>query len=155
MSIPSIDRSPSWRPQGAELYPTGAAPAIPATRAGGGGAPAPVESMDRLGEGAKLGQPDKPSSPADTVNKDWTERKKQEAAKQAEEPPKEPIYKMLLEFIQSMWRASGSAVELAQQMNEAAMKDRLNQVGQKLPPDAEQPLTYSDLKVKRTTSTLP
>ena len=105
--------------------------------------------------GAKLGEPDKPSTPADTINKDWTERKKQEAAKQAEEPPKEPIYKMLLEFIQSMWRASGSAVELAQQMNEAAMKDRLNQVGQKLPPDAEQPLTYSDLKVKRTTSTLP
>jgi hypothetical protein len=155
MSIPSIDRSPSWRPQGADLYPTGAAPAIPATRAGGGSAPAPVESMDRLGEGAKLGQPDKPSSPADTINKDWTERKKQEAAKEAEEPPKEPIYKMLLEFIQSMWRASGSAVEMAQQVNEAAMKDRLAQ-GQQLQDPEQQPrLTYSELKVKRTPSTLP
>ena len=151
MSIPSIDRSPSWRPQGADLYPTGAAPAIPATRAGGGSAPAPVESMDRLGEGAKLGQPDKPSSPADTINKDWTERKKQEAAKEAEEP----LYKMLLEFIQSMWRASGSAVEMAQQVNEAAMKDRLAQ-GQQLQDPEQQPrLTYSELKVKRTPSTLP
>lgn len=144
MSIPSIDRSLSWRPQGADLYPTGAAAAIPAARAGGGNAPAPVESMDRLGEGATVREPDKPSSAPETPNRDWTETKKQETVKEPEEPPKEPISKMLLEFIQSMWRASGSAVELAQEINKTAQQDRLAQEQQNRPL-----LTYSDPKVKR------
>ncbi|KQR63267.1 hypothetical protein [Acidovorax sp. Leaf160] len=146
MSIPSLDRSPSWRPQGADLYPTGAAVAIPAARAGGGNAPAPVESADRLGEGAKMRDPDKPSATAEATNRDWTEAKKAEKAKE-EEPPKEPISKLLLEFIQSMWRASGSAVELAQEINKASQQDRQAQQEQQTP---KTPLTYADPKVKRT-----
>lgn len=99
--------------------------------------------MDRLGEGAIVREPDKPSAP-DVSNRDWTEVKKKETAKEPPEPPKEPIYKQLLELIQSMWRASGSAVEVAQDINKMTLQERLAQQVK------NEPLTYSDPKVKRT-----
>jgi len=57
MQLPPVDRSPIWRPQGADLYSTGASGAVPVRPIN----PAnPVESMDRLGEGAIVKAPDKP-----------------------------------------------------------------------------------------------
>lgn len=106
-------------------------------------APNPVESMDRLGEGAVVREPDKPSAP-DTANRDWTEVKKKETVEEPPEPPKEPIYKQLLELIQSMWRASGTAVEVAQDINKMTLQERMAQQAK------NEPLTYSDPKVKRT-----
>ena len=140
MQLPPVDRSPSWRPQGADVYSTGAsgAPAVRPINA-----PNPVESMDRLGEGAIVREPDKPSAP-EAPNRDWTEVKKKETVEEPPEPPKEPISKQLLEFIQSMWRASGSAVELAQDINKVSLQERLAQQVK------EEPLTYSDPKIKRT-----
>ena len=70
--------------------------------------------------------------------------KKKETVEEPPEPPKEPISKQLLEFIQSMWRASGSAVELAQDINKMTLQERLAQQVK------EEPLTYSDPKIKRT-----
>lgn len=99
--------------------------------------------MDRLGEGAIVKVPDKPSAP-DVGNRDWTELKKNETVEEPPEPPKEPIYKQLLEFIQSMWRASGSAVEMAQEVNRMTLQERLAQQVK------NEPLTYSDPKIKRT-----
>lgn len=141
MQMPPVDRSPTWRPQGADLYSTGASGAVPVRPV----QPAnPVESTDRLGEGAIVREPDKPSAP-DAANRDWTEVKKKDTVEEPEEPPKEPIYKQLLEFIQSMWRASGSAVEMAQEINKTTLQERLaQQVNDK------QSLTYSDPKIKRT-----
>ncbi len=43
-----------------------------------------------------------------------------------------------------MWRASGSAVEMAQELNKNSLQDRLSQEAK------NQPLTYADPKVKRT-----
>ena len=104
MQLPPVDRSPLWRPQGADLYSTGASGAVPVRPIH---AANPVESMDRLGEGAIVKTPEKPSDP-DTPNRDWTlSEEKKEVEETPPEPPKEPIYKQLLEFIQSMWRASG------------------------------------------------
>lgn len=88
-------------------------------------------------------EPDKPSS-ADTANRDWTEVKKKETVEEPPEPPKEPISKQLLEFIQSMWRASGSAIEAAQEVNKTALQERMAQQAK------NEPLTYSDPKIKRT-----
>ena len=99
--------------------------------------------MDRLGEGAVVREPDKPSAP-DTANRDWTEVKKKETVEEPPEPPKEPIYKQLLELIQSMWRASGTAVEVAQDINKMTLQERMAQQVK------NEPLTYSDPKVKRT-----
>ena len=140
MQMPPVDRSPSWRPQGADLYSTGAsgAPAVRPINA-----PNPVESADRLGEGATVREPDKPSA-TDTQNRDWTEVKKKETVEEPPEPPKEPIYKQLLELIQSMWRASGSAVEVAQDINKMTQQERLAQQVK------QEELTYSDPKIKRT-----
>ncbi|RZJ09183.1 MAG: hypothetical protein EON50_17795 [Acidovorax sp.] len=140
MQMPPVDRSPSWRPQGADLYSTGASGAPPVRPIN---PPTPVESMDRLGEGAVVREPDKPSNP-DAANRDWTEVKKNETVEEPPEPPKEPIYKQLLELIQSMWRASGSAVEVAQDINKMTLQERLAQQVK------NEPLIYSDPKVKRT-----
>jgi len=141
MQLPPVDRSPIWRPQGADLYSTGASGAVPVRPIN---AANPVESMDRLGEGAIVKAPDKPPAP-EAPNRDWTEVKKKETAEEPPEPPKEPIYKQLLEFLQSMWRASGSAIELAQDINKTTLQERLAQQVKN-----DEPLTYSDPKIKRT-----
>ena len=141
MQLPPVDRVPQWRPQGADLYSTGASGAVPVRPVN---AANPVESMDRLGEGAIVKTPDKPSAP-ESPNRDWTEVKKKETVEEPEEPPKEPLYKMLIEFVQSMWRASGSAVELAQEINKTTLAERM---AQQVKDD--EPLTYSDPKIKRT-----
>lgn len=96
-----------------------------------------------MGEGAIVREPDKPSAPGVT-NRDWTEVKKKDTVEEPLEPPKEPIYKQLLELIQSMWRASGSAVEVAQDINKMTLQERMAQQVK------NEPLTYSDPKIKRT-----
>lgn len=141
MQMPPVDRSPNWRPQGADLYSTGAsgAPAVRPINA-----PNPVESMDRSGSGATVREPDKPSAPQ-AANRDWTVAKQQETTTQAPpEPPKEPISKQLLDFIHSMWRASGTAVDLAQDVHKTTLQERLSQQVKR------ESLTYSDPTIKRT-----
>lgn len=140
MQITPVDRSPNWRPQGADLYSTGASGAPPVRPVN---AAIAAESTDRLGEGAVVKEPDKPSA-ADPENRDWTITKKQETVEEPPEPPKEPLYKVLLEHIQSMWRASGTAVEVAQDVNKITQQERLAQQVR------NEPLTYTDPKVKRT-----
>lgn len=141
MQIPPVDRSPSWRPQGADLYSTGASGAPPVRPVNLSN---PVESTDRIGDSAIVREPDKPSAP-ESPNRDWTEVKKKETTEEPPEPPKEPLHKQLIEFIQSMWRASGSAVEIAQDVNKMTLQERLAQQAR------NEPLTYTDPKVKRTT----
>ncbi|MCW5222845.1 hypothetical protein D8B23_02005 [Verminephrobacter aporrectodeae subsp. tuberculatae] len=137
MQLPPVDRSPNWRPPGADLYSTGASGAPPVRPVN---APTPVESLDRLGEGATARTPDR-SPTAEAPPRDWTVDRKREAVEQP--PPREPpMYKQLLEFIQSMWRASGSAIEIAQELNRTTQQERLAQ-------QAKSP-TYPDPKVKRT-----
>lgn len=141
MQLPPVDRSTSWRPQGADLYSTGASGAVPVRPIN---AANPVESMDRLGEGAIVKTPEKPSDP-DQANRDWTEMREKKELKTPPEQPKEPpLYKMMMEFIQSMWRASGSAIEMAQDVNKTTLAERVAQQAK------NEPITYSDPKVKRT-----
>ena len=145
MQLSPVDRSPAQlRPQGADLYSTGASGAVPVRPVN---AANPVESVDRLGEGAVVREPTKPTAP-DKENRDWTlpiekRDKPQEAEKS---PPDPPLYKVMLDFLQSMWRASGSAVEVAQDVNKTALQERLVL---QVKDDLQSP-TYSDPKVKRT-----
>lgn len=149
MQIPPVDRNPiQWNTQGANLYSTGAS------------GPAPIrpvnvvnatESTDKIGEGAQAKGPDKPTD-KDERNLDWTQRleKKPEAQKvEEEEVKKEPISKMLIEHIQSLWRASAMAVEASV---EAQQKEQGQEVHQKVQPArvASERLTYEDVAVKRT-----
>lgn len=145
MQLPPVDRSPAqWRTQGADLYSTGASGAVAVRPVN---AANPVESMDRLGEGAIVREPTKPTAP-DQENRDWTlPIGKKDKPQDAEEPPKDPpLHQVMLDFIQSMWRASGSAVELAQDINKTTLQERLAQQAR---DDLQSP-TYSDPKVKRT-----
>ncbi len=142
MPIPPVDRSPSWHTLSADLSTTGASGAVPVRPIN---APNPVESMDRLGEGAIVKTPDKPSDTG-APNRDWTtpeEKKLVEAL--PPEPTPEPIYKQLLDFIQSMWRASGTAIEMAQEINKMTLQERMA-----LQAKNDADLTYSDPTVKRT-----
>ena len=69
MQIPPLDRTQTpWRTQGADLYSTGASGPVPVRPVH---AANPVESTDRLGEGATLREPTEPSVP-DEANRDWT-----------------------------------------------------------------------------------
>ena len=141
MQIPPLDRTQTpWRTQGADLYSTGASGAAPVRPVNAVNA---TESVDKIGEGRTVREPEKPSAP-DTENRDWTLAEEVKQKEEVEEPPKEPIYKQLLELIQSMWRASGTAVEVAQDINKMTLQERMAQQVK------NEPLTYSDPKVKRT-----
>ena len=144
MSIPPVERTPiQWtNTQGANLYSTGASgPAavrpVHAVNA--------VESADKLGEGVTvtIKSPEKPSDKS-LNDRDWTEVQEKKVKVEEQEPPKEPIYKQLIEHIQSMWRASAMAVEAAQEAQKTDQQERnMLQV-------RTEPLTYAEPKVKRT-----
>ena len=144
MSIPPVERTPiQWtNTQGANLYSTGASgPAavrpVHAVNA--------VESADKLGEGVTvtIKSPKKPSDKS-LEDRDWTEVQEKKVKEEEQEPPKEPIYKQLIEHIQSMWRASAMAVEAAQEAQKTDQQERnMLQV-------RTEPLTYAEPKVKRT-----
>lgn len=85
--------------------------------------------------------PEQASSSAEAPSKDWTAKPKTEEVKPPE-PPKEPISKKLLEFLQSLWRAGGNAIDVADEANKV-----LNP-----PKQADGPLTYADpTSVKKST----
>ncbi|EED69509.1 hypothetical protein GL58_14010 [Comamonas testosteroni] len=140
MQIPPLDRTQTpWRTQGADLYSTGASGAAPVRPVNAVNAP---ESVDKIGEGRTVREPEKPSAP-DTENRDWTLAEEVKQKEEVEEPPKEPISKQLIEFIQSMWRASAQAVEQAQETSKS--EDLL----QNKQTARNEPLTYSEPRVKR------
>lgn len=140
MPITPIERSSAWRPQGADLYSTGASGAVPVRPINPVN---PVESVDKLGEGAIVREPHKPDAP-DQSNRDWTVVEEKKQAEEVEEPPKEPIIKELIEHFQSLWLASAKVVEHAEQISKTDEIER-NKLLVK-----EEPLTYSEPKIKRT-----
>ena len=93
-----------------------------------------------------VSDPAQRGSEAATSPKDWTIQRP--VPEKVEIPPPEPLSKMLLEFVQSMWRASGSVIEIAQAQNQN------NQVNQNNPAAAQgelakEVLTYSPSKIKK------
>lgn len=144
MQIPPLDRTQTpWRSQGADLYSTGASGAAPVRPVNAVNA---TESVDKIGEGRTVRAPEKPSAP-DSENRDWTLAEAIKQKEEVEEPPKEPISKQLIEFIQSMWRASAQAVEQAQETSKS--EDLLQNKQQA----RSEPLTYSGPRIKRTGGT--
>jgi len=87
---------------------------------------------------------------------DWTERFK---AGKPEEPPKEPLSKMLMEHIQTLWSASARAVELWVMQNQPQSQDpnRIQQLAEHRKQDpsaipgvlAHEVLTYSPSKIRK------
>lgn len=153
MSLPPVssvhaERTPiEWnQTQGANLYSTGASgPAAirPVHRVNA------VESTDRLGEGVTvtLKYADRPTD--DSVKDlDWTAkyvaREESIKAEREEAVAREPLHKQLVEFIQSMWRASAIAVEAAEQAGRIDQHERNSTLVR------SSPLVYNEPRVKRT-----
>lgn len=145
MRVPPVDRSPQWRPLGANLYSTGASGAVPVRPIHAVNA---VESIDKLGEGVALHEPDRPSAP-DKTNRDWTvnetEKEKPAANAETQFAAKEPLHKQVVELIQTMWRPSPLAVDMADEVNRTTLQQRMAEQVQN-----DQPLTYINPSVKRT-----
>ncbi|QXZ09818.1 hypothetical protein KUF54_00635 [Comamonas sp. Y33R10-2] len=141
MQIPPLDRTQTpWRAQGADLYSTGASGAAPVRPVNAVNA---SESVDKIGEGRTVRTPETPSV-VDSENRDWTLAQEVKQKQEVDEPPKEPISKQLIEFIQSMWRASAQAVEQAQDVSKS--EDLL----QNKQTARSEPLTYAEPRIKRT-----
>ncbi len=77
-----------------------------------------IKTSDTPGVGeavyASVSDPVRPGSEAAAVPKDWTI--KRPAPEKVQEPPPEPISKILIEHIKSLWEASASAVQVQQQV---------------------------------------
>ena len=144
MQIPPVERNPiQWtNTQGANLYSTGASGTVPVRPVHPVNA---VESTDKLGEGVTvtIKNPEKPTDKS-VQDRDWTEVQAKQIKEEDQKPPKEPIYKELIEHIQSMWRASAMAVEAAHEAQKTDQHER-NMVQVRT-----QPLTYEEPRVKRT-----
>lgn len=99
-------------------------------------------------------------SQADTSTKDWTQRK-EAVSKPQEAPPKEPLSKMLLDHIHSVWSASARVVEIWMQ-NNPSQNQGANQMQQQAAANrnadpiaapgniAKEVLTYSPTRIKKT-----
>jgi len=159
MQLPSVDRQPGLRLSGADMMSSNGQkvipvpPVIPALQAH---APGVVNKISESAVQASanrvytsVSDPARPGSEAATSPKDWTIQRPEPEKVQV--PPPEPISKMLLEFVQSMWRASGSAVEIAQAQNQNAQVNQNNPIaaaGQL----AKENLTYTPSKIKKNES---
>jgi len=77
-----------------------------------------IKQVDKpiAGEGiyTSVSDPVRPGSEAATPPKDWTI--KRPAPEKVADPPPEPISKILIDHIKSLWEASASAVQVQQQV---------------------------------------
>lgn len=129
MQLPSIDRIQNLRPLAAELasLATGSvvpvAPVNPSVQSNPVAEPSPsvVNLINRAdkpsyGEGvySSVSDPGRRGSEAATAEKDWTI--KRPAPEKVQDLPPEPLFKMLIDHIQSLWQASASAVQVQTQI---------------------------------------
>jgi len=142
MQVNPVDRTPNWRPTGADVGSTGVprqiterhAPAAPAgNNAGVVVSPAVAAGV----ESTKKGAPDEPTPVVEISNYDWTIKKP--VVENPEVPPRKPLYLQLIEHLQAMWRASGNAVEVVDEVNKAVNPAKL----------VQGPLVYPDPKLKK------
>ncbi len=149
MQLPSVDRQPGTRPAGTDLAPVNGPKVIPLLPVNPGLPAHALGVVNNISDSAALaranpvyssaGDPAQRGSQA-TSPKDWTIQRP--APEKVETPPPEPISRLLLEFLQSMWRASGSAIEMAQAQN-------LNNPSAVPGQLARADLTYSPGRIKK------
>jgi hypothetical protein len=93
---------------------------------------------------------------ADNTGRDWTQR--QEIPGKPAEPPKEPLSKMLLDHIHSVWSASARVVEIWLMNNPVQNQIQIQNQAQSRNQDssaipgmlAKEALTYSPTKIRKT-----
>jgi len=165
MQLPSVDRQAGPRPAGADLVSANGHKVIPVAPVNPPVTSTPVASanppgvINKIGEGAPVDNPVYNSvhqSVPDPIRRgkesaaepnDWTIKRPE--PEKVVEPPPVPLHQVLLEFIKSMWQASGMAVEVsqAQKLNLLVNPANPNAAGGEI---AQENLTYSPSKIKKT-----
>lgn len=161
MQLPSVDRTPSVRPAGADSVSSGAnrvipvAPVNPAVSASPSLEPVP-SIIDKVNPALKapeaepghtsVSDPAKPGSEAATGPKDWTIHRP--APEKVQDPPPKPLSKVLMDHLKTVWTASANAIQLEQAKDLQAQ--RTTQTPAEVPGTlAKQNLVYSPSKVKK------
>lgn len=162
MQLPSIDRIPNLRPVAAESasLATGrvvpVAPVNPSTQSTpeANSSPSVVNLINQAnkpndGEGVytSVSDPTRRGAEAATPPKDWTI--KRPAPEKVEDPPPEPLYKILMEHVKTLWEASASAVQVQSQVKNQVdiAKTGINATPGALSAEV---LTYSPTKINKT-----
>ncbi len=159
MQLPSVDRQPGSRQAGVDAVFSNGPRVIPVPPVNPSASASTPGVVNKISEGAgpalsglvysSVSDPAQRGSEAATGSRDWTIKRPE--PEKVEIPPPEPISKMLMEFLQSMWRASGSAIEIAQAQNQNLQVDQHN-------PNAaagdlaRENLTYSPSKIRKNES---
>lgn len=165
MQLPSIDRQSGLRPAGADLASSNGqkvipvAPVNPPVTVNPQAGPAQPGVVNKIGEGASLAStnsavyqqsvpdPIRRGGETSADARDWTIQHRE--PEKVEDPPPVPMHQLLLDFIKSMWQASGMAIELSQVHKQGALTQPPN-------PDlapgeiAKENLTYTPSKIKKT-----
>lgn len=161
MQLPPIERAPKLRTYAAEEAPALVATVMPVAPVNPIVTPAsaiePTPSVINLigqasksnaGEGVytSVSDPGKRGSEAATTPKDWTVQRP--APEKVEDPPPEPLSKILIDQIKSLWAASASAI-LAPQIKNPL---ELSQPNPNATPGvlATEVFTYSPSKITKT-----
>jgi hypothetical protein len=164
MQLPTVDRQPGLRPAGADVAPSNGQKVIPVAPVNPPVTVNPPDTVsqpgvvNKIGESASLGAtqgtvyqsvPDPIRRGQETAAdaRDWTIQRPE--PEKVEDPPPVPMHQMLLDFIKSMWQASGMAVELSQAQKQNVLTTTPNP---NMAPGeiAKENLTYTPSKIKKT-----
>ncbi|MFZ4623827.1 MAG: hypothetical protein ACOYNF_06275 [Rhodoferax sp.] len=165
MQLPSIDRIQSLRSVAAESawQATGrvvpVAPVNPASQSAIPAEPLPsvinlINQADKpnVGEGvySSVSDPTQRGAGAATPFKDWTTQRP--APEKLEDPPPDPLSKVLLDQIKSLWLVSAGALQVQQQIKDEVdlSKPAVNVTSGVL---ASEVFTYSPSKINKTEKT--
>jgi hypothetical protein len=102
-----------------------------------------------VGEGVytSVSDPTRRGADAATPPKDWTI--KRPAPEKVEDPPPEPMSKILMDHIKALWQASAAAVQVQQQVRNLT-EVPTNNLNHPQGVNVEQVLTYSPTKINKT-----
>ena len=165
MQLPSVDRQPGTRPAGVDLVSSNGhkvipvAPVNPPVVAAPAATPAPTGVVNKIGEVAATANPvynavhqsvpDPIRRGKETAAEPNDRTIKRPEPEKVEEPPPVPLHQVMLDFIKSMWQASGMAVEVSQAQKQNV---QLNPANPNIAPGeiARENLTYQPSKIKKT-----
>ena len=166
MQLPSVDRQPGSRPAGVDLVSSNGhkvipvAPVNPPVTTTPAAEPVPTAGVvNKIGEVQSVGNPvydAMPHSVPDPIRRgmetaaepnDWTIQHPE--PEKVQDPPPVPMHQLLLDFIKSMWQASGMVVEVSQAHKQNML---VNPANPGLAPGevAKEDLTYQPSKIKKT-----
>jgi hypothetical protein len=162
MQLPSIDRIQNLRPLAVESASLATGKVVPVAPVNPGVQSAPaveptpsvvnmINTADKpnVGEGVytSVSDPTRKGADAASPPKDWTV--KRPAPEKVEDPPPEPISKILMDHLKSLWQASAAAVQVQQQVRSQS-ETTPNNVNGPQGVNVEQVLTYSPTKINKT-----